>query len=156
MESTTGQEDGMRRALIVALFGLYGLLFGAGCAQQLSGAVEPGVDVGGIRSFYIVRDKETDVTTAIQKDLTSRGFTVTAGPESTMPSLVDARVLAKDKWMWDITMYLLEVKVEIVHPRTGALLASGRSYRTSLVRKSPQEMVNEVFNKIFPNSPAKH
>jgi hypothetical protein len=96
-----------------------------------------------------------EVTTAIQKDLTARGFTGTLGPDSATPTFVDAKVIAQDKWMWDITMYPLEVKIDVVTPKTGALLASGRSYHTSLVRKSPDEMVHEVFDKIFGMAPAK-
>jgi hypothetical protein len=58
--------------------------------------------------------------------------------------------------MWDITMYPLEIKVDFVNPKTGALLASGRSYRTSMVRKSPEEMVKEIFDKIFATAPTKN
>jgi hypothetical protein len=125
------------------------LLAGGGCSQQLSGAVEPGVSLSGVKTYYVVRDKETDVTTAIQKDLTARGLVATCGPESATPPAADCKVIATDKWMWDLTMYPLEVKLEVVNARTGALMASGRSYRTSLVRKSPDEMVKEIFDKIF-------
>ena len=51
--------------------------------------------------------------------------------------------------MWDITMYMLELNIEIRHPRTDYVLATGRSFRTSLARKSPEEMVEEVIGEIF-------
>jgi hypothetical protein len=132
---------------------VFGALVMTGCAKQLSGAAEPGVDLKSMRTFYIVRDKETKVTTAMQKELAARGFTATMGPDSATPAFADCKVLAEDKWMWDLTMYPIEVKVSMVNPRTGALLASGRSYRTSLVRKSPDEMVKEVFDQIFGTAP---
>jgi hypothetical protein len=51
--------------------------------------------------------------------------------------------------MWDITMYMLELNVEIRDPRTDYILATGKSSRTSLARKSPEEMVEEVIGEIF-------
>jgi hypothetical protein len=144
----------MRYATLLSALSILVSLAG-GCAQQVTGAAEPGASLNTMRTFYIVRDQETKVTTAIQKDLTARGFTATLGPDSAVPPFVDAKVIALDKWMWDMTMYPLEVKIDVVNPKTGALLASGRSYHTSLVRKSPDEMVHEVFDKIFGAAPTK-
>ena len=56
-----------------------------------------------------------------------------------------------DRWMWDITMYMLELTVHVRNPETNASLAVGNSYHTSLSRKSPVEMVEEVLNNIFKN-----
>jgi hypothetical protein len=130
----------------LAVVGLFGV---GGCSQQLSGDVEPGVDLRGVRTYYVVKTEETKVTTAIEAELRGRGFTASSGPETAVPASADCKVLATDKWVWDMTMYPLEVKVEMVDARTGKLMASGRSYRTSMVRKSPQEMVKEIFDKIF-------
>jgi len=57
-----------------------------------------------------------------------------------------------DKWMWDITMYLLELTITIRDPQTDYPLANGNSYHTSLTRKSPPEMVDEVLGNIFKES----
>ena len=54
-----------------------------------------------------------------------------------------------DKWMWDMTMYLLELTVTIHDPRTEVGLATGNSMYTSLIRKSPQAMVDEVVDNIL-------
>ena len=142
----------MRHFGTTSFLALCGLLLTAGCSQQLSGAAEPGVNIAQYHSFYVAREKENDVTNAIQKDLAGRGLTAAQGLESTVPPAADCKVLAQDKWMWDITMYPLEIKVDFVNPKTGALLASGRSYRTSMVRKSPEEMVKEIFDKIFASA----
>jgi hypothetical protein len=64
---------------------------------------------------------------------------------------VDAVVVYIDKWMWDLTMYMLELTVNINDPKTGAQLATGNSLHTSLTRKSPPEMVDEVIENIYKN-----
>ena len=109
--------------------------------------------MGRYRSFYVVTAEQADVADAIEKDLSSRGLSVSKGPESSTPATAQAKVLFDDKWVWDLTMYLLEVKIEVVDARSGALLGSGRSYRTSMARKSPKEMVKEVMDKILPAAP---
>ena len=125
-----------------------GLLCAAGCSQ-VSGAVQPGVNLAPVRSYYVVRDKQSDATDAVQKELARRGFVATTGPEASMPAGVDCKVLVRDHWMWDMTMYLKDLEVDFVHPRTGAPLASAKSYRPSLQRKPVEEMAREVMDKIY-------
>jgi hypothetical protein len=50
--------------------------------------------------------------------------------------------------MWDITMYMLELTINFRDPKNNFPLASGNSFHTSLTRKSPEEMVDEVLNNI--------
>jgi hypothetical protein len=57
-----------------------------------------------------------------------------------------------EKWMWDITMYMIELTVTIRDPKTDFPLASGNSYHTSLTRLSPQEMANEVVDNIYKDN----
>jgi hypothetical protein len=119
-----------------------------GCSQ-VSGSVTPGVSLSQLRSFYIVRDKQSDATDAMQKALAARGYVATTGPEASIPAGTDCKVLVRDHWMWDITMYLLELQVDIINPKTGALYAQGRSYHPSLERKDAETMANEIAEKIF-------
>ena len=124
---------------------------GGGCSHQITGGPESGVDMGRYQSFYVVSEKaDSDVAAALVKDLSTRGLSVTRGPDSSASSSPsDCKVVFHDKWMWDMTMYLLELKLEMVDARSGALLASGRCYRTSVVRKSPEVMVKEITDLIF-------
>ena len=130
-------------------FGLFLLLFLVTGCSQVSGSTTPGVTLSRYRTFYIVRDKQTDATDAMQKALSMRGFIVTTGPESSLPAGTDCKVLVRDHWTWDMTMYLLELQVDVLDPRTGALYAQGRSYHPSLERKDAETMANEVVEKIF-------
>ena len=85
----------------------------------------------------------------IANELNSMGYQATSGVEQTSPIPVDAIVTYRDKWMWDITMYMLELNIDLRDPKTNYSFASGRSYRTSLARKSPEEMTEEVLVKIL-------
>jgi hypothetical protein len=77
------------------------------------------------------------------------GMQATAGEAGRTPADVDAIVTYQDKWTWDITMYMIELNVQIRKPKSEITIASGHSLRTSLARKSPPEMVEEVLTDIF-------
>ena len=79
---------------------------------------------------------------------------VTTGPEAAAPAAVDAVVTYRDKWMWDITMYMIELSITLRNPENDYPLAVGNSYHTSLTRLSPEEMVKEVLANIFAEDQA--
>ena len=66
-------------------------------------------------------------TQLIADKLRSKGVTVTTGVDPA-PSNVDAVVTYVDKWMWDITMYMLELTITIRDPKSDFPLATGNSY----------------------------
>jgi len=84
--------------------------------------------------------------------LVGMGYRATTGPEDAAPDDVDAIVTYRDKWMWDITMYMLELDITLRNPKTKYPIAVGNSYHTSLTRKSSEEMVKEVLTNIFNKS----
>ena len=122
-----------------------------GCVREISGAPEAGVRVDRLRTFHVIEGDSKEVAAAVRDELAGRGFSVTTGEASATPPAADCKVSVADKWWWDITMYPLEIKIELIDPKSGALLASGRSYRTSLVRSSPRAMATEILDKIFAN-----
>ncbi len=85
----------------------------------------------------------------ISNALDKRGKTAVAADSKPDQVDTDAVVTYQDKWMWDITMYMLELTIEVHDPRTDYIVATGVSYRTSLARTSPEEMVEEVIGEIF-------
>lgn len=99
--------------------------------------------------MHVVKlDKDTGgVNVLIVDNLRARGFAVTTGTDK--PGGKDAFVTYADKWMWDITMYMLELTIVIRDPKNDYPLATGNSYHTSLTRLSPKEMVQEVLDNIF-------
>ena len=134
---------------LAILFGLVASLM-TGCAvNRATGSVDPSANLSSIKSMYVKKLADDDNTYALIADkLRTKGVTVTTGSEAA-PAGVDAVVTYLDKWMWDITMYMLELTITIRDPKTDFPLATGNSFHTSLTRLSPKEMVNEVIENIY-------
>ena len=140
----------MKRFLkLVVLLGLVATLT-TGCAvNRATGSVDPSANLSSLKTMYVKKLPDDDNTyTLIADKLRSKGVTVSTGSEAP-PSNVDAVVTYIDKWMWDITMYMLELTITIRDPKTDFPLATGNSFQTSLTRLSPKEMVNEVVDNIY-------
>jgi hypothetical protein len=54
--------------------------------------------------------------------------------------------------MWDITMYMISLDVQLREPRTDVTLGVAKTTRTSLARKSQREMVRETLIKLLKNA----
>jgi hypothetical protein len=127
-----------------------------GCAvNRATATLDPSADLSAIKSMHVVQIPESDgiVSGLIVDKLRSKGYAVTTSTEKTTQT--DAVVTYLDKWMWDITMYMLELTITIRDPKTDYPLASGNSYHTSLTRKSDVEMVDEVIENIFKQQQGK-
>lgn len=127
-----------------------------GCAvNRATATVDANADLARLKTMHVVQaDGERRNTDAlIVEKLRSKGYEVTTGDKPA--SNVDALVTYVDKWMWDITMYMLELTVTIRDPKTSYPLASGNSFHTSLTRLSPEEMVNEVIENIIKEGQSK-
>ena len=128
----------------------------SGCAvNRATGYVDPSTNLSALKTMYVKRIPADDGThVLIAEKLKSKGVAVTSGIESP-PDNVDAVVTYIDKWMWDITMYMLELTITIRDPKSDYPLATGNSYHTSLTRLSPKEMVDEVVDNIYKELGAK-
>jgi hypothetical protein len=123
-----------------------------GCAVNSATAnLSPGTDLSSFKSIYVVKQPKdkAGLDSLIAQDLKKRGYAVTQGPELTTPYNADVAVTYVDRWMWDITLYLLDLTVNFRDAKSGFPVAVGNSHHTSLTRKSPPEMVSEVMTNIF-------
>ena len=118
-----------------------------GCASNRATAtVDQTTDLSTLQVFYVKKYSEDtrDTNIIIRDKLVEMGFQV-----SETETDVDAIVTYVDKWFWDITMYMLELTITLRDPNTDFPLATGNSYHTSMTRKSPEGMVDEVLTNIF-------
>ena len=130
---------------------LFALAMMSGCAvNRASATLTPGTDLTALKTAYVVKhDKDNhNINEIIKAKLESKGYKVTTGPEMPAPYAADMSVTYVDKWMWDITMYMLELTINFRDPKNNFPLATGNSLHTSLTRKSPDEMVEEVLSNI--------
>lgn len=120
-----------------------------GCANRATAKVDPSARLDTIKTMHVVKipDETANISTMIADKLRVKGYQVSTGADK--PSNVDAIVTYVDRWMWDITMYLLELTITIRDGKTEFPLASGNSLHGSLTRLSAQEMVDEVMGNIF-------
>jgi hypothetical protein len=122
----------------------------SGCAvNRATGSVDPSTNLSALKTMYVkkIPEEKGGTNELIAEELRTKGVTVTTGEAA--PGNVDAVVTYVDKWMWDMTMYMLELTIVIRDPKTDFPLATGNSYHTSLTRLSPKEMVNEVITNIY-------
>lgn len=140
----------MKRRWMLALLAPV-ILMVAACASNLEAKKMPGADLSPLKTVYVhkLATDERGIDQLIANQLTRMGFIATSGASETPPSPVDAIVTYQDKWWWDITMYMIQLNVQVRDGQTRMVLANGQSMRTSLVRKSPEEMVEEVLMEIF-------
>ena len=123
----------------------------SGCVNRFSAKWVPSASLTNTTSFYVIKlgPDGRGINKLISDKLVYMGHKSTTGLGVDIPSNVDIVVDYADKWMWDITMYMLELTITFRDPKTDVPLGSGNSYHTSLTRKSPQEMVDEVLTNIF-------
>ena len=139
----------MARHAALALVIAAALLSGACAINRATATVDPSLKWDSIKSLHVskLEGEDAGLQLLIAKKFRASGFEVTADPEPAVRP--DALVTYVDRWMWDITMYMIELTIVVREAKGGVALATGNSMHTSLTRKSPQAMVDEVVDNIL-------
>jgi hypothetical protein len=127
-----------------------------GCAiNRAEATLMADADLSKVKTIYVVHSEadKRGVDKDLQAAFEKRGFVVTMGPAQKPPYAQDAVVTYVDRWMWDITMYEIELTAIVRSPINDFPMSSAHSLHTSLTRKSPAEMADEVVGNIVA---AKH
>jgi hypothetical protein len=129
----------------------------AGCyVQYTNSRVLPHTVISQDKTYFVVRhaNDTRKIDLVIAGEMKAMGMhDVSSGLEDDMPASTDVVVRYEDRWMWDMTNYLLMLKVQFRDASNDILIARGQSVRTSLVRKSVQAMVQETLVAIFNDHP---
>tara|TARA_B110000503_G_C7173241_1_gene425540 strand:- start:17431 stop:17874 length:444 start_codon:yes stop_codon:yes gene_type:complete len=136
-----------RKILFVVL--LQGIV---GCAVNRQGAeIINEADLSQAKVFYVehFEPDRRNFQLQISDEINKKGYSATAGEPGNAPDETDVVVTYKDKWMWDITNYMISLTVTFREPVTNYPLAVGESYHTSLTRLSPEKMIAEVLKNLF-------
>jgi len=124
-----------------------------GCSyKHLYGETMQSVDIEARHRIYVVHQPKDklQINSMIANRLKRAGFEATAGMDASgAPAEADAIVTYEDHWQWDMSNYLIVLRIDFRDPKTQELLASGQSYRTSLDRKPPEFMVDEIITAMF-------
>lgn len=138
----------MRQRALLAFLAPAVLMFAACASPTLEVKKMPDADLLPIKTVFVQRlaEDERGIDQLIVNQLTRMGFAAT---NSVIDPPSDAIVTYQDRWMWDITMFMVQLSIQVRDGQTKMVLANGRSWRPSLERKSPEEMVEEVLMAIF-------
>jgi hypothetical protein len=139
---------------VLAVFFLFLALLMTGCASKVSSTAVPGASLKEKGTFYVVRfepDKR-NLNMIIANQLTSMGFNAAAGEKSDIPEDVDTVVTYVDQWQWDMSNYMIKIDIQFRDAKDGALIMSGNSFRTSLVRRTPETMIKETLEEMLKST----
>ncbi len=139
---------GRRKSLLMLFVGL------TGCGMsQVSSAVMPGVQLASYKRAYVAchPGDEANVCGLIAAQLVRLGFDAVAGPgEADTARNVEVLVTYEDRWTWDVTMYLITLRIDMRDPRTNVLLATTHVYHPSVERRNPEAVVREALYSLLP------
>jgi len=129
----------------------------SGCMNKATATFDPGRDIVSSNTFFVEKfppDKHA-LNHLIVDALVERGYTASTGEDGQEPlEGTDILVTYRDKWQWDMSMYMLELSIQFRDPESRAAFASGMSYHTSMTRMSPEAMTNEILTNIFEEDQA--
>ena len=116
-----------------------------GCSTNLTANLAPGASFNELGKTYVVRFEpdERQLHQKIADQLSLLGYPASAGEERNIPADVDTLVTYQDNWQWDMSNYMIRIQIQFRDGKTRELIVSGESYRTSLARRSPEEMMKK-------------
>jgi hypothetical protein len=132
------------------LFVLASTIILSGCVTSLTANLASGVSITDLGKIYVVHfepDKR-NFHTEIADQLSLMGYQATYGEESSIPEDAETIVTYIDNWQWDIINYMIRIRIQL-RDKDSSLIANGESYRTSLARKRPEEMIRETLEEIL-------
>jgi len=126
---------------------------GHGLADEFSAKVTPGINLSGLRKFYVADGEKSWQSPAfIASGLSRRGNVVRSGPASAVPADTQCLVMVREHWFWDLGSYLLKLEVDLVNPQSKAVMASAVIRRAMPQgRRGAKVMATEALNAIFNN-----
>jgi hypothetical protein len=101
---------------------------------------------------YFVENHGNDpkgIDRMIAQELRSHGLQVSNGPARARPTAFDVLVVYEDRWQWDMSNYLLFLRIDLRDPETNVLLETGSSYQSSMARKPEREVVTQILDAMF-------
>jgi len=134
-------------------------LLTTGCHTVYPAKVVDTAQLGNSKQVYLVvsANKDRGFRKEIERNLTTRGFVVTAGAMADMPATAELYVTYDDRWAWDMAMYPAQVKIEIYDAKTKQLLGSDE-FKNSYFHTfpDPPEITDELLGRIFGEPEGKY
>jgi hypothetical protein len=124
----------------------------SGCSlAKVDSRITPNTDLNRYETYYVVwhAKDERHIDEIIRDEMQVLGINAQSGPPDQQPVEIDVVVTYEDRWMWDMSNYLMTLTLDFHDSKSNVLLATGQSYRPSLERKPPDFMAREILEAIF-------
>ncbi len=124
MDSVTGminrQFISIPAKQIILLLGLLAFISLTGCANLATGRYLQVWIFKQLNKFYVEKFKPDNhgINLLIRDELQTMGYEAKTGPENKVPEDTEVIVTYLDNWMWDITMYMIKLRVFMHEPET--------------------------------------
>jgi hypothetical protein len=153
LQKHLGPTRPTRLAGLTALALLLGSLGCASGAARFAGEL-PGSRLREMHRFYVQHQANDprDIHLDIQAELRAFGLHADAG-QGPPGQDYDAVVTYVDRYIWDMTMYCLQLTIYIRDTHTDYVTATGWSWRPSLVRKTPRGHARLIFTELLGRAP---
>lgn len=100
--------------------------------------------------FLVVSDNDEKlIYKTIENKMLARGLSVEYGSRDQISENTKYLVEYGAQWEWDVTWFLYDFNVRIYDLKSGILIASANSNRSSFGRKSKDLIVTETLNQLF-------
>lgn len=137
----------------MCFFAIGTCLLTVGCSTNVSRFQLPGTDLSQVQVLYVVPPDDArqaaELQSLLESNLEQRGYQVAAKDAATKFGEGDFIFDYATDWHWDITWYLLELRVAIYDSVDNTLIVQAQSKQTSLVRKSIEDVVDRVMASLF-------
>ena len=134
-------------------FSLLALLL-VGCVGNTSGQLTLQKEQVQAGSYFVQRHEkdDRDLATTIAEAMQARGLRATAGTAVQRPAEATYIVTYVDKWMWDMRMYLYDLRIDLRDARDQSILGYGQSMQSSLkaMGETHEYVINRALDQLFP------
>ncbi len=125
-----------------------------GCVSNTSGELTLPKEQVQAGSYFVQRhDKDDrDLASTIAKAMQARGLQATAGTVAQHPTETTYVVTYVDKWMWDMRVYLYDLRIDLRDARDQSILGYGQSMQGSLkaMGQTHEDIINRALDQLFP------
>jgi hypothetical protein len=138
----------LRHALVMVLAGLV-----SGCVGSTAGQMIPDDPLVKSGTYYVEKHEKDgrDFASMIAERMRARGLPASSGTFAERPEEFDYLVTYVDRWMWDMRMYLSDLRIDVRDRRDSSLVGFGQSSQSSLkaMGKSHDDVIEAALNELF-------
>lgn len=132
---------------------LVAVLLLAGCVGNTAGQMSLSTQVAGQGTYYVERQPkdERDLATVIAQRMRERGLKATAEQAGVARPQCDYLVSYTDKWMWDMRMYLYDLRIDLRDAKDNSVVGYGQSMQSSLkaMGRSYEDVIDLALDELF-------